>query len=46
MEVGLINQLFKVVITSRVMFMLQLQLILIFERAALVRNFLIIVEYF
>lgn len=31
MKVGLINQLFKIAITSGVMFVLQLQLILIFE---------------
>lgn len=46
MKVGLINQFFKIVMTYGVVFILQLQLILIFERAALSRIFLINVEYF
>lgn len=44
MKVGLINRLFKIAITSGVMFVLQLQLILIFERLALSRIILINVE--
>lgn len=45
MKAGLINRLFKIVMSSGVVFILQLQLILIFEKAALSRIFLINVEY-
>lgn len=46
MKEGLINQLFKIVMTSGVVVILQLQLILISESAALSRIFLMNIEYF